>query len=99
MKPVRLLRSARADLRAQNAYYRGLDSTLGRRFLLAVDRSLAAIPENPQAMAIIDLNVRRWPVTGFPHGILYRENEQEIIVLGIFHPQLDPKRWRQRLRE
>jgi len=50
-------------------------------------------------MQIVEMNIRRWPVdNGFPHGILYRVEAQEILVLAVFHPKQDPERWKAQAR-
>ncbi|MGH8561352.1 MAG: type II toxin-antitoxin system RelE/ParE family toxin, partial [Nevskiales bacterium] len=84
-----------ADIRAETAYYRKINPDLAQRFRMAVESAAYAIPQYPMAMQILDFNVRRWPVDhGFPHGILYRVEEEEILVLSIFHPKRNPDNWK-----
>lgn len=97
MKPVRILKSAQADIRAERDYYRKFGPELGQRFQTAVERAILAIPQQPMAMQVLEFNVRRWPVDrGFPHGVLYRVEDGAIVVLAVFHPKQYPKNWRSR---
>lgn len=95
MKSIRVLRSAQADIRAETAYYRKINPELAQRFQVAVELAVHVIPHYPVAMQVLDFNIRRWPVDhGFPHGILYRVEEEEILVLSVFHPKQDPDKWK-----
>lgn len=93
MKPVKFLRSALADLRAEKAYYRTISPELAERFQAEVEVATKAIATQPLAMQLLEFNVRRWPVNGFPHGVLYRVEESVVLVLAIFHPKQDPAKW------
>jgi ParE toxin of type II toxin-antitoxin system, parDE len=98
MRPVEFLGVARAELRVEAAYYRGINRELARRFLIAVEETIKAIATSPLAMQILEFEIRRWPVEGFPHGVLYRVEAHVILVLSIFHPKQDPNRWHERAR-
>jgi plasmid stabilization system protein ParE len=97
LTPVRFLRSAQGDIRAEKSFYRKISPELAIRFQTAVQAAAQAISFQPLAMQIVDLNIRRWPVdSGFPHGILYRVEAREILVLAVFHPKQDPELWKAR---
>jgi len=99
LKPVRILKSAQADIRAEKAYYRKISPELAQRFHAAVELAVLAIPYQPMAMQALQFEIRRWPVDhGFPHGIFYRVLSAEILVLSVFHPKQDPERWKTRAR-
>jgi plasmid stabilization system protein ParE len=91
---VRLLRAAQSDIRKEKAYYRKLSLGLAVRFQAAVQRATQAIAFQPLAMQIIDHSIRRWPIDGgFPHGILYRVDGDDILVIAVFHPKQAPEKW------
>lgn len=98
MRPVEFLGAARADLRIEPAYYRKISRELAGRFLAAVEEATKSIAVRPLAMQIFEFEIRRWPVNGFPHGILYRVEAHVILVLSVFHRKQDPKRWQERAR-
>lgn len=98
MKPVVFLSSARADLRAGVSYFRRIDAVLGLRFVQAVEISAQALAQFPEAMQVLEAEIRRWPVKGFPHGVLYRIEDERIVILAVFHPRRDPALWRDRAK-
>jgi plasmid stabilization system protein ParE len=99
LKPIRMLRSAQNDIRSESAFYRKISPELAGRFYAAVKVAVRAIPDMPLAMQELDYGIRRWPVDhGFLHGVLYKVEPTEILVLCVFHPSQDPERWRSRAR-
>jgi hypothetical protein len=50
-------------------------------------------------MQVLDFNIRRWPLETFPHGVLYHDEEDLILVLAVFHPKQAPEKWQKRERE
>lgn len=48
-------------------------------------------------MQVIESEVRRWPIQGFPHGVLYRIDGQRVLILAVFHPRRDPADWKRRI--
>lgn len=98
MKPVRFLQSAHRDIRREKSYYRNIDPELARRFQSAVEVTVKAIAIQPLAMQILDHEVRRWPLETFPHGVLYRDEAEFILVLAVFHPSQVPEKWQERVR-
>lgn len=99
MKPVVFLTSARNDLRSEKSYYRKIAPELARRLQTAVEQAVQNMSQQPLLMEPKEFEVRRWPVgDGFPHGVLYRDNENKIIILSVFHPKRDPDIWQERAR-
>ena len=98
MSPVKFLGAARADLRIEATYYRKIRREPASQFLAAVEEAAKSIAVRPLAMQIVEFEIRRWPVDGFPHGILYRVEAHVILVLSVFHPKQDPKRCQERAR-
>jgi plasmid stabilization system protein ParE len=91
---LRLLRAAQSDIRAEKAYYRKLNPELAERFQTVVQKATQAITFQPLAMQVIELDIRRWPIDGgFPHGILYRIEGEDILVIAVFHPKQSPQKW------
>jgi plasmid stabilization system protein ParE len=96
LRPVRFLESASSDIERAKAWYRDITPELASRFQAAIEQATSRIADQPEAMQIIDVQVRRWPVDGFPHGILYRIDTDSIVVLAVFHPKQAPGKWRER---
>jgi len=98
LKRVKILTSAREDIRHEKAFYRKISPALARRFQSAVESAVLSVAENPLAMQVLDFDIRRWPVDGFPHGVLYRVEDDFVLVLSVFHPSQDPEEWHDRVR-
>ena len=98
MKPVRFLQSASEDIRRDKSYYRKIYPELARRFQTAVETAVKAVASQPLAMQVLEHEVRRWPLETFPHGVLYRDEEEFILVLAVFHPNQTPEKWQERAR-
>lgn len=99
MKSVRVLAAARRDINSERSYYNRAQFGLGERFSLTVAGSLRNLRENPEAMEDIGSGIRRWPVKGFPHGVLYSITDSEVIIISVFHPSQNPKRWLKRTQQ
>lgn len=98
MKPVRFLQSAREDVRREKSYYRRINPELARRFQTVVEIAVKAIASQPLAMQVLEHEVRRWPLETFPHGVLYRNEDEFILILAVFHPNQAPEKWQERAR-
>lgn len=96
MIAVRYSRQAKADIHQERNYYAAIRPALGSRFLTAVEEAVALLAQQPRAMQIVGNQVRRWPLAGFPHGVLYRVEAERIFILAVFHPRQHPARWQQR---
>ena len=96
MKPVKFLQSAREDIRREKAYYREIDAELARRFQAAVEAAVKAAATQPLAMQVLEHAMRRWPLETFPHGVLYHNEEDFVLILAVFHPKQAPEKWQER---
>jgi plasmid stabilization system protein ParE len=89
---------AEAEVIEVATWYEQKNRTLAARFAQEFRSTLAKIVDNPLQYQIVEDEIRRAPVAGFPHGILYVVSEDEIVVLSCFHGSRNPKRWQDRLR-
>lgn len=94
MKSVRFLTSAKEDIRRAKDFYRKIDPVLALRFQNAVEVAVNSLALQPLAMQAIDNDIRRWPLETFPHGILYRDEIEFVLVIAVFHPKQAPEKWR-----
>ncbi len=100
MKAVKFLQSALEDIRREKNYYRKIDVELARRFQASVEAAVKAAATRQLAMQVLEPETfRRWPLETFPHGILYRDEDDFILVLAVFHPKQEPEKWQERARE
>lgn len=92
MRLVKFLGSAKDDLKSEKSYYRKINPDLARKFQLAVEVAVQSISRQPLAMQVIENEVRRWPLETFPHGVLYRDTEDFVLILAVFHPNQSPEK-------
>ncbi|MCC5874013.1 MAG: type II toxin-antitoxin system RelE/ParE family toxin [Gammaproteobacteria bacterium] len=98
MKPVNFLPAALEDIRREKTFYRTINPELARRFQFEVEQATASISEHPLAMEKLEFEIRRWPLGAFPHGLLYRVEEESVLVIAVFHPSQTPEEWQLRAR-
>ena len=102
---VRFLPAAEAELREAVALYETARSGVGQRFLEVVDSRLQVIcryPERFERLAIRRLRqeIRRALILKrFPYSIIFRVEEQEIVVIAVAHAKRRPRYWRKRLNK
>jgi plasmid stabilization system protein ParE len=89
---------AEAELIEAATWYEQKGQMLAERFVQEFRSTLVRIVANPLQYQIVDEKLRRAPIAGFPHGILYAESDDEIVILSCFHGKRDPASRRKRLR-
>lgn len=99
MKQKLILRQeAERDLTEAHAWYEERVPGLGSDFMLAVDRALESIQENPAQFPLIYHEVRRALLSRFPYGVFFIWEAQRISVLAVMHSAREPTKWRRRSR-
>jgi plasmid stabilization system protein ParE len=96
MKPVIFLPDAEAEMIEAARFYESRASGLGHALLDCVDRGVADIREYPRRWPLIRGRVRRRLIRRFPYGILYREDENEIVIIAIMDLRRHPDYWTRR---
>jgi plasmid stabilization system protein ParE len=94
MKPLRLLAVARDELQQAAEYYEDARPGLGRQFIDEFIKTLDRISENPSAWAMIDDHHRRCRLHGFPYGVIYLDDVEEILIVTVWHLHRKPDSWR-----
>lgn len=69
---------------------------LGRELLLEVRRVVALLAQNPEIGRRLDRHRRRFPLTRFPFGIIYRVDGETLRILALAHRRQRPGFWRGR---
>lgn len=95
--PFLIRPEAEQDLKDIYRWYEDQIEGLGREFLLCVDAALERMKRNPHAFAVVYHAVRRVLIRRFPYGILYRVEDNRIVVLAVFHARRSPKTWAKRV--
>ena len=75
-------------------WYEAINIDLGNRFMLAVERKIKQIVENPEYFSRLRSNYRNAKVEGFPYTIVYEffPRLNIIHIAAIFHTKRNPKK-------
>ena len=84
---------AKVELNEAMQYYEAESPGLGVAFLAEVERSTAAITENPEAAPVVGGSVRRRILRRFPYGLLYRIRVDRIRILAVMNLRRRPAYW------
>lgn len=93
----RFLSPALKELTKAAEYYEEQVPGLGEDFLVEVDATIQRILQFPQAWNILKDGIRHCNLRRFPYTILYKPNQQEVIVISVFHLKQDPGKWEDNL--
>ena len=96
-RPVRFLGAARAELRRAVDRYDTQVSGLGDELLAEVEHSLHRIAASPESGSPHLSGTRRMLVRRFPYAVIYRSDEQEVIVVAVAHHRRRPGYWIRRI--
>ncbi len=83
MRTFRFLPLARRELLDEIRYYGSAQEGLGIRFERAVAEAVRRAVANPEHGAPRSRNTRRLLVKGFPFSIIYRANDQEVLIVAV----------------
>jgi plasmid stabilization system protein ParE len=84
---------AEAELLEAVAYYAAFRPDLGVRFEQAVSHAVRSAIAHPERGAPRSRSTRRWRVTGFPFGVIYRASPEEVVIVAIAHERKRPEYW------
>lgn len=77
-------------------WYEEQRSGLGEEFLMAIREALATIAESPTMFHAMHRDKRRATTKRFPYSIIYKAEQDRIVVIAIFHGRRNPDHWRRR---
>jgi plasmid stabilization system protein ParE len=97
VKPIRLRRIAKRDLREAVAWYRDRDPELASRFLDEVYRTLSLLEQFPSTggpvFGVPDVNTRQLPVDNFPYQVVFKRLKYRTVILAVAHERKKPGYW------
>ncbi len=79
------------------AYYEGQRPGLGLSLREAISVGVVNISKHPIAWAPMDGTFRRYLVSGFPYGLIYRIKADTIEIVAVAHSHRNPGYWRGRV--
>lgn len=94
----RFLTPALAEIRDAAEFYENRVSALGADFLDEVDAAIERIVSFPGAWGPLGEKYRRCHLRRFPYSVIYSiQNDDEILVIPVFHQSREPRSWRENL--
>lgn len=93
-----LLPLAKKDIREAAHWYNSQKKGLGKKFTKQIRKEIKFIEENPTANQTRYKSVKTTIVQIFPFMIHYQVDpiNKLIIIAGVFHTSLNPKKWNKR---
>lgn len=74
-------------------YYESEQEGLGARFKTEVIKTLSRITAYPSAYQKLSKRTRRCLVAKFPYGIIYQQNQEEILIIAVANLHRKPDYW------
>jgi plasmid stabilization system protein ParE len=96
MMPIDFLPEAEQEMIEAALYYQSLSSGLGDDYLDEVERSVRSIASSPQTWPILEGNLRRRLIKRFPFAVLYRIEQDKILIIAVAHLRKKPGYWKNR---
>ncbi len=96
MRQIIFRQQARRELDKAGDWYEKEQIGLGLEFLTEIEKVLLRISRNPEHFPVMFRNVKKAVVQRFPYCIYFRERNQLIVVLAIFHSARNPTMWQRR---
>lgn len=89
-----------AELEFEKAiqYYKQRGNNLGRRFADEVRATIIKILATPDRWRILQGEVRRCFVRIFPYAVLYKLEDDRVLIVAIVHNKREPGYWHERVR-
>jgi len=94
---VRLVSPASMELDEAIRYYDHQLPGLGFRFFCEVDAAIERIRLMPEAWTKVGNKTRRCLIKGFPYGLLYAVEDEEILITAVAHLNRDPEHYADRI--
>jgi plasmid stabilization system protein ParE len=97
VKRAHFVAPARRELLEEVAYYNNIELGLGSRFLTAIEDATARALAYPLTGTPASENTRRMFLKDFPFALVYRPDDNGIVVFALAHHARRPKYWRVRI--
>jgi plasmid stabilization system protein ParE len=96
MRQVVFRKQAHLEFDEAGDWYEKERPGLGLEFLAEIHLLIHSIASNPKQFPMLYRDVRKAVARRFPYCIYFRERDQKIVVLAVFHSARNPAVWKQR---
>ncbi len=99
MTRARFTAPARREFLNEVAYYNGKGQGLGARFTEAVEEAATRAMAYPLSGSRASANTRRVFIKDFPFALVYRYDDNGIVIFAVAHHSRRPDYWRSRVQD
>jgi plasmid stabilization system protein ParE len=71
---------------------------VAQRFREALQLALLQIAHAPERWPILVDDLRKRPLRGFPHRVIYQVRGDHVLIVAVMHERQRPQYWRDRVR-
>jgi plasmid stabilization system protein ParE len=92
-----ILEEALVDAEDAARWYAERSEAAAAAFVEELDRAIAAIQHTPATWPSFDHGTRRFLLKRFPYSVVYRADDQRIVIVAVAHAHRRPAYWRGRI--
>ncbi len=92
-----LRRAAKKEFEDAAAWYDEKRLGLGEEFIVEIEQAIEKAAAAPLRYPIVFGDIRRTVARRFPFSIYFRERNDMLVVLAVFHGRRDPAIWQRRV--
>lgn len=89
-------RAAKDELEEAAAWYEDRRRGLGDEFLNEIGEAVERAANHPERHPLVFGDVRRTVLRRFPYAVYFRQRDQALVILAVFHGRRNPLVWKRR---
>jgi plasmid stabilization system protein ParE len=89
-------RAAKDEIENAAAWYEEQSRGLGEEFITEIGDAIEKAAEHPERYPVVFGDRRRTVSRRFPYAVYFRQRQDALVVLAVFHGRRDPAIWRRR---
>jgi plasmid stabilization system protein ParE len=98
-RQVTFKRRAELDVLEAREWYEEQRVGLGDEFVVEFDATLAEVCSKPANHKEVSPGYRRATTKRFPYLVVFRFDEEQVVVIGGYHSSRSPRRWKERIKK
>jgi len=98
MRQIVFRQQARRELDEAGDWYEQERSGLGLEFFAEIEHLLHRVTSNPAQFPASYRDTRKAVARRFPYCVYFRERNQRIVVVAVFHSARNPSAWKSRVK-
>lgn len=89
-------RAAKEEFEEAAAWYEDRRRGLGDEFIAEVGEAIDRAASHPERHPLVFADLRRAVLRRFPYSIYFRQRDQALVILAVFHGRRSPLSWKRR---